>query len=142
MHDGVRAKIEAARERAVYMKKLSRIAEEAERRRNDCLYDLFDDLHGIESDLRKMSWEEKRKIFGDLLNFRTARQLGGLVLRQVARELDTKKRTKYAAVLRYVVAQKPPKETVRDFVRKNGGINGCDVKERKLRRQAARRSRA
>jgi hypothetical protein len=142
MREKVCAKIEAARQRALRLQKLSKVVEEVERKRDACLYNLFGDLHGIEGDLRKLSWKDRRKIFGDLLDFRTNRQLGSLLLRQVYPELDAKKRAKYGAVLRYVTATKSPREKVKDFVRKNGSINGCVAKESKLRREAARRSRS
>jgi len=134
------AKIEAARKRALRLQKLSKVAERVERKRDVCLYRLFDDLHGIEGDLHKLSWKDRRKIFGSLLDFRTNRQLGSLLLRQVYPELGAKKRAKYGAVLRYVAAAKSPRQKVKDFVRKNGSINGCVTKESKLRMSAARQS--
>jgi hypothetical protein len=142
MREKIYAKIEAARQRAVRLQKLSRVAEKVERKRDACLYGLFDDLHGIEGDLHKLGWKDRRKIFGHLLDFRTNRQLGSLLLREVYPGLGAKKRAKYGAVLRYVAASKSPREKVKDFVRKNGSINGCVAKESKLRREAARRSRS
>ena len=47
--------------------------------------------------------------------------------------LDAKQRAKYAATLNYVPDQKKRGGTVKSFVRKNGGINGCVKKSTKKR---------
>ena len=121
------------------LQKLSEAVEEAERKRDSYLYKLFGDLHQIQKDVRNLNWQDKRKIFGDLLNFRTAKKIGALVLRRVYPGLDPKKRQKYTAVLRYVAAAKPAREKVKEFVQNHGSINGCVVKEKALRKKATRR---
>ena len=133
-----REKIELARKGAVRLQKLSEAVHEAERKRDTCLYNLFDDLRGIQICMHELTWKDKRKLFGDLLNFRSARNVIGLVLRQIYPELGRKSISKYAAVLRYVTAAKPRQENVKEFVRRNGGINGCVTKEKKSRPPARR----
>jgi hypothetical protein len=130
-------KIDQAKERAMRLQSLSDAVNEAERKRDACLYNLFADLHDIEVDVRKLKWADRRKIFGDRLGFQT--KIGGLVIERSCPDLDAKKRAKYAAVLRFVAAAKPPHEKVKEFVRKNGGINGCIAKEKQLRQRGRRR---
>lgn len=137
MGEKVIAKMVRAKERAMRFQRLSVAANEAERKRDACLYNLFTDLHDIEIDVRKLKWADRRKIFGDHLGFRTT--IGGLVIERTCPDLDVKKRAKYRAVLRFVAAAKPPHEKVKEFVRKNGGINGCIAKEKKLRQRGPRR---
>jgi len=137
MIEKVIAKIDQAKERATRLQRLSDAVTEAERKRDICLYNLFTDLHDIEVDLRKLKWAERRKIFGDHLGFQT--KIGGLVIERTCPDLDPKKRAKYAAVLRFVAAAKPPHKKVKEFVRKNGGINGCIAKEKQIRQRGRRR---
>lgn len=131
------AKIDQAKERAMRLQRLSDAANEAKRKRDACLYNLFTDLHDIEVDVRKLNWADRRKIFGDRLGFQT--KIGGLVIERTCPDLDPKKRAKYAAVLRFVAAAKPPHEKVKEFVRKNGSMKGCIAKEKQLRQQGRRR---
>jgi hypothetical protein len=139
MVEKVIVKIDQAKERATRLQRLSDAVNEAERKRDACLYNLFADLHDIEVDVRKLGWADKRKILCDRLNFRTSSKISGLVIERTCPDLDAKKRAKYAAVLRFVAAAKPPHEKVKDFVRKNGGINGCIAKEKHLRERGRRR---
>ncbi len=138
MTGGLSEKIEQARERALRLQKLSRAVEAAERKRDNCLYGFFNDLQHLESDLHGLGWSKKRNAFGDLLNFRSGKNMSGLLLRKIYPELRPKIRSKYAAVLRYVAAAKSREEKTKEFVRNNGGINGCVTKEKKLRTRAVR----
>ena len=61
-------------------------------------------------------------------------------LRKIAPALDAKKRAKYAAVVRLLVAQMPTGGNVKDFVRGKGGINGCVANEKNLRTPGGRRA--
>jgi hypothetical protein len=130
------AKIDQAKERAMRLQRLSDAANEAERKRDACLYHLFADLHDIEVDVRKLKWADRREVFGDRLGFQT--KIGGLVIELTCPDLDPKKRAKYAAVLRFIAAAKSPREKVKEFVRKSGGINGCITKEKQLRQRGRR----
>ena len=56
-----------------------------------------------------------------------------LLLKCTYPNLSAKTRSKYAAALRYVGLKKEPGQKVMDFVRENGGLNGCVEKEKKLR---------
>jgi hypothetical protein len=131
------AKIDQAKERTVRLQRFSDAVTEANRKRDAYLYNLFTDLHDIEVDVRKLKWADRRKIFGDRLGFQT--KIGGLVIELTCPDLDPKKRAKYAAVLRFIAVEKSPREKVKEFVRKNGGINGCVAKEKQLRQRGRRR---
>ena len=63
----------------------------------------------------------------------------GTALRKVAPDLDAKKRAKYAAVVRFLVAKMPPEGNVKAFVRENDGLNGCVAKEKGLRKRGDRK---
>ena len=133
------AKIDQAKERAMRLQRRSEAVNEAERKRDVCLYNLFTALHDIEVDLHNLNWADRRKILGDRFNFRTSPKISGLVIERTCPDLDSGKRSKYAAVLRLIAAKKSPREKVREFVRKNGGINGCVAEEKRLRQQGRRR---
>jgi hypothetical protein len=140
MIDEVSAKNEQAQKRALRLQTLSLALEEAERKRDKCLYKFLDEVHGIAAEVRKLATPVRVKVLGEKYNpFQSARQIPSLVLQRVGPELG-KKRWKYAAVLNYAAANKGPGETVEDFVRNNGGINRCVTEEKKLRKRAARRS--
>jgi hypothetical protein len=137
MRDKVLAKIEQTRQRALLLRKLSKAAEEAERNRDSCLYKLFKDLHDIGVDVRKLGLPSRSQILGEkYAPFGPPGQVPALLLQKIYPELSAKIRNKYAAVLRYVAMAKSPQEKVKEFVRKNGGINGCVRKEKKLRQRA------
>ena len=54
-------------------------------------------------------------------------------------DVDAKTRSKWSRVLRYVARYKPDHKTVRAFIRRRGGLNGCAAKvarhERRKKRQ-------
>jgi hypothetical protein len=55
-------------------------------------------------------------------------------------ELDAKTRSKWSRALRYVQIEKPKSETVRAFMKRHGGINGCAAEfTDRLRRDAWRK---
>ena len=43
----------------------------------------------------------------------------------VAPHVDKKSRSKWARALRYAAATKPDDESIKSFIRRNGGINAC-----------------
>jgi hypothetical protein len=132
--------VEKTKELAAKWGVLSVDATKAEEKRDAYLFRLLEDLDWLRAKVRRLSRSVQRNVLGEDPGWGRNEELIRLLLKKACPELDAKKRAKYAAVLRYVAAQKKPGEAVKDFVRKNGGINGCDTKERKLRRQAARRS--
>jgi hypothetical protein len=71
MVEKVIAKMGRAKGRAMRFQRLSDAANEAERKRDACLYNLFTDLHDIEVDVRELEWADRRKIFGNRLGFHT-----------------------------------------------------------------------
>jgi hypothetical protein len=60
-----------------------------------------------------------------------------LLLRLTNPKLNDKKCSKYANVLHLVRLEKKPDETVKEFVRANGGMNGCEKKMPEQERKAS-----
>jgi len=141
MRDQLKEKLKEAKSSAVRLRKASEAAARAKLERDVALYHFFDDIHAIVAAIPTLPMRDRWEVLGKKYQpFRNRSQFPALVLQKVAPELNAKKRAKYAAVLRYVLAQKAPGETVRDFVRKNGGINRCVTKQKRLRNRAAHRS--
>jgi hypothetical protein len=57
------------------------------------------------------------------------------------KKVDRRMRSKWARALRYAAEYKPPKELLRDFLQRKGGINKCAARyTRRLGRQRDRKS--
>lgn len=134
------SKIDEAREVAARLVQRSAAVESAMERRDNSLYKLLANLHQLHKRLRKLGRDEALKAlkqkYGDELP--TTTKSVNLLLELTYPGLSAKPRSKYASVLRYVRAKKRPGESVRNFVRRNGGINGCVAKEKKLREKMRR----
>ncbi len=50
-------------------------------------------------------------------------------------DMNVKKKIKYANTVRWVEENGIPRKKVRQFIRENGGVKGCDAKYRNLKRQ-------
>jgi hypothetical protein len=127
------SRIEGAKQRAVRLAARNDAATNAIKKRDDTLFALFHDLHGLDNELRKFAvgkaLKKLRARFGAKLTDDSARTLVTLTFPN----LDVRTRTKYAATLRYIRKKKKPNQKVRTLVRMNGGINGCVKAEKKLR---------
>ena len=112
-----------------------------ERKRDTCLFKLLGQVHDIAVGVRELDLPGRRKLLGKDYNvFGGQKETVDQALRKVAPDLDAKKRVKYAAVVRFLVATLPSGDNVKAFVRKNGGINGCVANEKKLRKRGDRKS--
>jgi hypothetical protein len=133
MRDGVSTEIEKTKELAAKWRGMSVKATKVEQKRDAHLFRLLGDLDGMRAKVLNLPLGAQRKVLGGFEGWGGTGQIIRLLLKNVCPQLDAKKRAKYAAVLRYVAAKKESGETVKDFVRKNGGLNGCVAKEKKLR---------
>jgi hypothetical protein len=134
MHDGVSTEIAKTKELAMKWRGMSVEANKTEQKRDAHLFRLLGDLDSIRAKVRTLPRLAQRKILGEFPGWGRNQDIIPLLLKNVCPELDAKKRAKYITVLRYVAAQKKPGETVKEFVRKKGGINACVAKEKKLRK--------
>ena len=125
-------KIDKAAKLAAGLEKRSAAIESAKQARDHMLYELLELLHRLDEQLRQTSRIEARKAFKAPLPFAKDRWMN-LLLKRTYPNLSAKTRSKYAAVLRYIRNEKKPEQSVRTFVQKNGGLNGCVAKEKKLR---------
>jgi hypothetical protein len=92
------------------------------KKRDTCLYQLFDSVHEIDRELHVMGKKKAREIlqakYGSCWPKNPAQ-----FLKLICPELPPKRRSKYAGLLRYVRATKKPDRPLRKFVRLKGGIN-------------------
>jgi hypothetical protein len=94
---------------------------------------MLDQLHIRLREIRKIrALKLLRAKYGDKLPARTD-DVCIFLLRLTYPKLNAKKCCKYASVLELVRLEKKPDQTVKEFVRANGGINRCVAKEKKLR---------
>ena len=131
-------KIDKAAKLAAGLEKRSAAIESAKQARDHMLYELLELLHRLDEQLRQTSRIEARKAFKAPLPFAKDRWMN-LLLKRTYPNLSAKTRSKYAAVLRYIRNEKKPEQSVRTFVQKNGGLNGCVAKEKKLRAKKMRK---
>jgi hypothetical protein len=124
------SKIDEARELTKRLERLSEAAESATQKRDAALYQFFAKLHYLEKRLGRVGTPRNK----------LEEKYGGLpksaiptVLKLAYRGLNSKRQSKYAAVLRYVRAKKKPGQSVKSLIRRTGGINRCVTEEKKLR---------
>jgi hypothetical protein len=123
------SKIDEARELAKRLERLSQAVEE----RDAALYQFFAKLHYLEKRLLRLNLPRNKleEKYG-----RLPKSAISIVLKLAYRGLNSKRQSKYAAVLRYVRAKKQPEESVKSLIRRTGGINRCVREEKKLRSKA------
>jgi hypothetical protein len=129
MSDSLFSKIDEAKKIGVRLARRSAAAESAMRKRDNTLFIFFAKLHAVHTQIRKIGDEAAAQAltakYGKL-------PTGRILLKLTYPSLKPKKRSKYAATLRYIGNKKKPSQSVRKFVRENGGINGCVAREKKL----------
>jgi hypothetical protein len=110
----------------------------AEQKRDNALYKYLTILYELNLELKKMGRVKALKAlearYGDKLP--TAKNSHHMLLKLTYPDLSASSRNtrfRYAKILRYVLRKKNSSETVKSFVRGNGGINRCIRKEKKLR---------
>lgn len=130
------SEIDEAKKVATRLGQRNAAVKRATKRRDNTLYRLFETLDQLHIKLREIgkvrALKSLRAKYGDELPARTD-DVCIFLLKLTCPKLTTKKCSKYASVLTLVRLKKKPDETVKDFVRANGGINGCVAKEKKLR---------
>jgi hypothetical protein len=133
MSNSLFSEIDEAKKVAARLVKRNAAVESAIRKRDNALYKFLEHLHQLDKRLREMGKDDALEAlsakYGD--ESPTSDDPGMILLKLTYPSLNTKKCSKYAAVLRYVQMNKEDGRTVKDFVRKNGGINGCVRKEKK-----------
>ena len=116
------SKIDRAKEIAVEHASCSKAAKQAIKNRDAALYKLLENVHEIDMQLRVMEKKKAQEIlqakYGSCWPKNPAQ-----FLKLICPELPPKRRSKYAALLRYVRATKKPDRALRKFVRLKGGIN-------------------
>jgi hypothetical protein len=101
-------------------------------KRDVCLDKLFESVHEIDSQLHKMGKQKAREALEVKYGNAVPRNLSQF-LKLICPELPSKRRSKYAGVLRLVRSKKKTGQSVKAFMRANGRINGCVAKETKIR---------
>jgi hypothetical protein len=139
--DDLYSEIDAAKEIVTRLIERNRDVATAERKRDVCLYKFLESVHKLDDRLRRMTLADARKALkqrhGPKLP--TNKDSAMFAVKLTHPRLDPKIHSKYAAVLRFIRQKKKSDQSVRDFVRANGDINGCIEEEKKLRRAAASR---
>jgi hypothetical protein len=127
------SKIDEARDLAKPLENLSQTVESATQERDAALYQFFAKLHYLEKRLRRIKTprEEMEAKYGRVPG--SSQSAIKFLLKLTYPNLDSKQRSKYAAVLRYVRAKKKPEESVKSLIRRTGGINPCITEEKNLR---------
>jgi hypothetical protein len=133
------SKIDEARELAKRLEELGEAVESATRERDNALYKFFAKLHYLEKRLRRLNTPRERleAKYGRLPATRSAITF---VLKLTDPSLNSKRQSKYAAVLRYVRKKKEPEQSVKSLIRGTGGINQCVREEKKLRDKKKRKA--
>jgi len=142
MYDKLLTMMEEAQACAKRLDELSTALAKLEVKRDNCLFKLLGQVRDIVVDHRQLDPPDQRKLLGKNYNvFSSQKKAIDKTLSKVAPDLDAKKRAKYAPVVRFLIAKMPAGASVKIFVRKNGGINGCVAKEKDLRKRGNRKSR-
>jgi hypothetical protein len=134
------SKIDEARELAKRLERLSQAVESATQKRDAALYKFFAKLHYLEKRLRRLG-PPRHKLEAKYGRLPSTRSAIKFVLKLTYPSLNSKRRSTYAAVLRYVRDNKEPEQSVMSLLRKTGGINKCVTAERKLRNKMRERGR-
>jgi hypothetical protein len=141
MMDKLRTTMEEAQSRAKRFDEFSATLAKLELKRDTCLFKLLVQTRDIAVGVRELDLPDRRKLLGKDYNvFGGQKKTIDQALRKVARNLDAKKRAKYAAVVRLLAAKMALGGNVKVFVRENGGLNGCVANEKKLRKRGDRKS--
>jgi hypothetical protein len=142
MSNGLFAEIDEAKKVGTRLVQRRAAAKRATKRRDNSFYKLFATLHRLDNRLRKLDRDEALKQlkekYGNAL--RSTKKSVNLLLKLTCPGLSDKTRWKYAATLRYVRDKKAPEQSIRNFLRANGGIKGCVEKEKKLREKRKRKA--
>jgi hypothetical protein len=140
MLDKLRTTMQEAQSRAKRFAEYSATLAKLELKRDACLFKLLGQVRDIAVGVRELDVPDRRKLFGKDHNvFGSQKKTIDKILRKVAPDPDAKKRTKYAAVVRFLVAKMPLGGNVKAFVRENDGLNGCVAKEKRLRKRGDRK---
>jgi len=133
--DTIFSQIDTAERRVARLAARNDAVTDATKKRDVTLYALFHDLHELDKELHELDRPESLKMlkarYG--LKLPKVQESASFLVNLICSDLNARTRTKYAATLRYIREKKKQNQKVRDFVRLNGGINGCVKGEKKLR---------
>jgi hypothetical protein len=142
MSNGLFTEIDEAKKVGTRLVQRRAAAKRATKRRENSVYKLVATLLRLDNRLRKLGPDEALKElkgkYGNAL--RSTTKSVNLLLKLTCPDLSDKTRSKYAATLRYVREKKAPEQSIRNFLRANGGIKGCVEKEKKLREKKKRKA--
>jgi hypothetical protein len=124
----ISSKLDRAKVLATLYAERAAAASTATKERDTCLYQLLDSVHEIDSELRVMGKEKAQKILRAKYGSPWPKNPAQF-LKLICPELPPKRRSKHAALLRYVRATKKPDRPLRKFVRLKGGINLTRAKQ-------------
>jgi hypothetical protein len=131
--------VDAAKKIARRLVRRNEALAKAERNHDLCLYKFLASVHKLDRRLRKMGAAEARETLAAKYGVKLPAKgknlpdWGMFAIKVTYPSLPPKARSKYAAVLRLIREKKKPGQSIRQFVRANGGINGCVDKEKELR---------
>jgi hypothetical protein len=139
---GISSNVEAAKKIAARLVRRNQAVAKAERNRDLCLYKFLESVHKLDRRLRNMPVAEARKTLKPKHGVKLPAKAdsGMFAIKITHPSLAPKACSKYAAVLRLIRKKKKPGQSIGQFVRANGNINGCVAKEKQLR-DASKRER-
>jgi hypothetical protein len=127
MSNSLFSEIDEAKKLAGRLAQRSAAVKRATKRRDNTLYRFFETLHRLDKHLRKIG----RDAALEALEKRYRKELPtttnpvSFLLELTYPTLSSKPRSKYAALLRYVREKKKSDQSIKEFVRANGGISRC-----------------
>jgi hypothetical protein len=124
--------IDKARELAKQLQKLGEAVKSVTRDRDKVLYNYFAKSHDIEKRLRRDK-TSRNELAAQYERLPATKSATRFVVKLTYPRLDSKRQSKYAAVLRYVRQKKQPGQSVKSLIRGTGSINQCVREEKKLR---------
>jgi hypothetical protein len=140
MSNGLFAEIDEAKKVAARLEQRSAAVEGAVQRRDNSLYRLFEKLHQLDKRLRKLGRDAALEALEAKYRKKlpTTQNPVSFLLELTYPTLTSKPRSKYAALLRFVREKKKSDQSVKEFVRANGGINRC-LEGKRLREKTHKR---
>jgi hypothetical protein len=136
------SKMDRAEQLAARHAKLGKMAAKLATKRNNCLYRLLEEVHEIGVDVSQLPEQDALALFQAKYGNEACVDYSDFFQR-IYPELPPKYRWKYTGVLHKASAEKIASQSMKQFVKKNGGLNGCvtkkDVTKKKKSRQAQKR---
>ncbi len=138
MDKEITSKIVSLKAKVTQLENADEVLGKAVKERDLKLWSVFRQIASVARQLTKpanaAALKELEQAYGDL----RTRSPEMLLIKLAMPNLSRQQRSKYAHAIAYIRNNKEKGVKVRDFLRDNGGINGCVESEKKERQQMAR----